>query len=100
MTSTTQGGVGTDGVFRDPWGSPYIVTVDANYDGKTIDAFYGQGSVSGADDRAGLNGLTRVKAGYQANSSVLVWSLGPDGLASTDGKANQGANRDNILSWQ
>ncbi len=100
VTSTTQGGVGTDGVFRDPWGSPYIVTVDANYDGKTIDAFYGQGSVSGADDRAGLNGLTRVKAGYQANSSVLVWSLGPDGLASTDGKANQGANRDNILSWQ
>ena len=33
-------------VFRDPWGSPYIVTVDANYDGKTIDAFYGQGDVS------------------------------------------------------
>ncbi|HJO09846.1 MAG TPA: type II secretion system protein, partial [Verrucomicrobiota bacterium] len=31
VTSTTQGGVGTDGVFRDPWGSPYIVTVDANY---------------------------------------------------------------------
>ncbi|MDP7048743.1 MAG: prepilin-type N-terminal cleavage/methylation domain-containing protein [Verrucomicrobiota bacterium] len=100
VTSTTQGGVGTDGVFRDPWGSPYIVTVDANYDGKTIDAFYGQGSVSAAERNEGLNGLTRVKGGYQANSSVLVWSLGPDGLASADEKANQGTNKDNILSWQ
>ena len=103
VTSTTQGGVGTDGVFRDPWGSPYIVTVDANYDGKTIDAFYGQGGVSAltkADNNQGLNGLTRVKGGYQANSSVLVWSLGPDGLASAGEKANQGVNKDNILSWQ
>jgi len=103
VTSTTQGGVGTDGVFRDPWGSPYIVTVDATYDGKTIDAFYGQGGVSAptkADNNEGLNGLTRVKGGYQANSSVLVWSLGPDGLASAGEKANQGTNKDNILSWQ
>ncbi|MDP7292818.1 MAG: hypothetical protein QF497_11385, partial [Verrucomicrobiota bacterium] len=100
VTSTTQGGVGTDGVFRDPWGSPYIVTVDANYDGKTIDAFYGQGSVSTAEGNEGLTGLRRVKGGYQANSSVLVWSLGPDGLASAGEKANQGVNKDNILSWQ
>jgi len=100
VTSTTLGGVGSDGVFRDPWGSPYIVTVDANYDGKTIDAFYGQSDVSAAERNEGLNGLTRVKSGYQANSPVLVWSLGPDGKASADEKANQGTNKDNILSWQ
>ena len=100
VTSTTEGGVGIDGVYRDPWGSPYIVTLDANYDGKTIDAFYGQASVSGAERNEGLNGLTRVKGGYQANSSVLVWSLGPDRLSSADEKADQGVNRDNILSWQ
>ena len=100
VTSTTQGGVGTDGVFRDPWGSPYIVTVDANYDGKTIDAFYGQGAVSGSDKSAGLTGLTKVKGEYQANTPVMVWSLGPDGLASEGEMANQGVNKDNILSWQ
>ena len=100
VTSTTQGGVGTDGVFRDPWGSPYIVTVDANYDGKTIDAFYGQGAVSGSDKSVGLTGLTKVKGGYQANTPVMVWSLGPDGLASEGEMANQGVNKDNILSWQ
>jgi prepilin-type N-terminal cleavage/methylation domain-containing protein len=100
VTSTTQGGVGTDGVFRDPWGSPYIVTVDANYDGKTIDAFYGQSSVSAMEGNEGLMGLTRVKRGYQANSSVLVWSLGPDGDAGTNSNAILGSNKDNILSWQ
>jgi len=31
---------------------------------------------------------------------VLVWSLGPDGSASASEKANQGVNKDNILSWQ
>ena len=100
VTSTTQGGVGTDGVFRDPWGSPYIVTVDANYDGKTIDAFYGQGAVSSADKNAGLTGLTKVTAGYQANTPVMVWSLGPDGDAGTNNNATLGSNKDNILSWQ
>jgi prepilin-type N-terminal cleavage/methylation domain-containing protein len=100
VTSTTQGGVGTDGVFRDPWGSPYIVTVDANYDGKTIDAFYGQSQVSKANDRAGLTGLTKVNAGYQASTPVMVWSLGPDGDAGTNTNAILGSNKDNILSWQ
>ena len=57
VTSTTQGGVGTDGVFRDPWGSPYIVTVDANYDGKTIDAFYGLGDVSRDGQERRFDGL-------------------------------------------
>ena len=30
----------------------------------------------------------------------MVWSLGSDGLASAGEKANQGVNKDNILSWQ
>ena len=48
----------------------------------------------------GLNGLIRVKGLYQANSPVLVWSLGPDGSASKIEKADEGVNKDNILSWQ
>ena len=35
-----------------------------------------------------------------ANTPVMVWSLGPDGLASAGEKANKGGNKDNILSWQ
>jgi hypothetical protein len=79
--------------------------VDANYDGKTIDAFYGLSKVSkpiAMKGNEGLMGLSRVNVGYQANSSVLVWSLGPDGDCVVDKKikANQGVNKDNILSWQ
>ena len=99
-TSESEPGVGVDGVYRDPWGNPYIVTVDGNYDGKTIDVFYGQGGISAAGKGAGLNGLTKTKGGYQSNKAVMVWSLGPDGLASADAKANADVNADNILSWQ
>ena len=93
-------GVGPDGVYRDPWGNPYIVTVDLNYDGKTLDGFYRQSAVSAQEGKMGLNGLTRVNGGYQANAPVLVWSLGPDGQADAGAKANAGVNKDNILSWQ
>ena len=99
-TSVSEPGVGTDGVYRDPWGNPYIVTVDGNHDGKAIDAFYGRGSVSAAGKGAGLNGLTKTKGGYLANVPVMVWSLGPDGLANGDAKGNTGVNDDNVLSWQ
>ena len=27
-------GMGSDGAFRDPWGNPYRITLDLNYDGK------------------------------------------------------------------
>ena len=37
---TNTPGVGPDGVYRDPWGNPYIITVDLNYDDKARDAFY------------------------------------------------------------
>ncbi|HEX4646279.1 MAG TPA: type II secretion system protein, partial [Verrucomicrobiae bacterium] len=42
----TSPGVGTDGVYRDPWGTPYIITLDMNYDNKCRDAFYRQQKVS------------------------------------------------------
>ena len=54
----------------------------------------------------GWNGLTRDTTQYpsgdffEAARSVMVWSLGPDGDADPTVNANQGANKDNILSWQ
>src|SRR6266480_1590799 len=60
-------GVGSDGVYRDPWGNPYIITLDLNGDNKCRDAFYKLGSVSqipnGGDK--GLNGLYRSIASDQ-----------------------------------
>src|SRR5438552_7219872 len=95
-------GVGLDGVYRDPWGNPYIITVDLNGDNKCRDAFYRQDSVSGilGGGDKGLNGLFR-SAGtgtFEANRPIMVWSFGPDGMID-GGPANKGFNKDNILSW-
>ena len=43
---------------------------------------------------------------FEANSPVMVWSAGPDKMIDPNigggaaGKANRGANKDNILSWK
>jgi prepilin-type N-terminal cleavage/methylation domain-containing protein len=65
-------GLGSDGVLRDPWGNPYIITVDMNDDNVCKDAYYGD-----------------IKA------EVAVWSLGPDGQYGDAAK-----DKDNIRSWK
>ena len=46
VSDTVSPGVGLDGVYRDPWGDPYVISMDLNYDGVCQDAFYCQQSVS------------------------------------------------------
>ena len=46
---TSSSGVGTDLVYRDPWGNPYIITMDLNYNEMCVDAIYGKNAVSGGD---------------------------------------------------
>lgn len=115
------GGIGPDGVLRDPWGAPYIVSVDLNYDGHVRDAYYRQEAVSRDAGTSsvdqGYNGLRRVAAvgpqdttanRFEANSPVVAWSFGPDGAIgkgqggsySPVARANEGHNRDNVLSWK
>jgi hypothetical protein len=85
-------------VYRDPWGNPYIVSIDYNYDNKTRDAFYSNPTVSDG----GLNGLylNQSVTRYEANAPVMVWSFGKDGTANSTVSANEGVNRDNLLGWQ
>lgn len=75
-------GLGPDLNFRDPWGNPYIVTFDLNYDNKVADPIYG------------------VTPG-----SVLVWSRGPDGKFAVPGTPGPTAdslaeNKDNLKHWK
>ena len=97
-------GVGPDGVYRDPWGNPYIISMDLNYDGKCLDDFYRAPDVSrNPGTGLGINGLIKRTTGpglYEANSPVMVWSVGPDKDASPTVRADQGVNKDNILSWK
>jgi prepilin-type N-terminal cleavage/methylation domain-containing protein len=106
VSQTTSGGMGPDGIYRDPWGNPYIVTLDLSGDGRCRDAFYRLERVSGMSGALGYNGLSRDTtqhpAGdfFEASKSVMIWSLGADGNADATVNANLGANKDNILSWQ
>ncbi|MSU35819.1 MAG: prepilin-type N-terminal cleavage/methylation domain-containing protein [Pedosphaera sp.] len=107
-------GVGEDGVYRDPWGNPYMITLDLNYDNKSRDGFYRRDVISKdlADSNGirGLVGLVKatdansafVNDGYEANATAMVWSFGPDRRADETSKADNkaGTNFDNILSWK
>ena len=92
-------GVGRDGVYRDPWGNPYIITLDLGFDGMAVDGAYGK---------------LRKGKGVPPNilkatlpREILVWSFGPDGKADiypatgSDPNAKPiGDNKDNICSWE
>jgi prepilin-type N-terminal cleavage/methylation domain-containing protein len=101
-------GVGPDLVYRDPWGNPYIISMDLNFNSTTEDAFYSLASVSQqqSGSAAGFNGLTDLSDStgaandYEYHGGAMVWSLGPDGKADVGFHANTGVNRDNVLSWQ
>lgn len=68
-------GIGDDGVYRDPWGNPYIITLDVNGDGFCEDPLYGK-----------------------VRQKVFVWSFGPDARADLSLKPGEGVNQDNITT--
>jgi hypothetical protein len=95
-------GVGIDGTYRDPWGNAYIISMDLNFDEKCEDALYRKSAVSLKEGQTGYNGLFNngVADAFVYNGGVMVWSKGPDGKADPGTKANQGVNKDNVLSWK
>lgn len=115
VNDTSSSGVGKDGVYRDPWGNPYIITVDLNYDEKARDALYRRQNVSQDSGRTGINGLLNADSSgssdkFDHNGGVMVWSAGPDGKIDINprpasarppfGSAGYGVNKDNVLSWK
>ena len=92
-------GLGTDGVMRDPWGSPYIVALDFNYDGWVSNSVYNANVVNGFN-----TGLVRQggagSSTWALKDSVMVFSFGPDASFSDTSSANSPVNKDNILSWK
>ncbi len=101
---TPLGGVDNTGVYRDPWGNPYIITVDASYDDQSSDLLYSRQSISQSSAATGFNGLSNPNANpntdnFLYHGKVMVWSAGPDKTYDI-GPSNQGKNKDNILSWK
>ncbi len=113
---TPEPGVDITGVYRDPWGDPYVISMDLNYDNQCSDYLYSRQMVSQNPPpltppytQNGYNGLSNpnATAGTQSqkddflfNGKVMVWSLGPDKQYDVNTPANLGFNKDNVLSWQ
>ncbi|HSY19103.1 MAG TPA: prepilin-type N-terminal cleavage/methylation domain-containing protein [Candidatus Acidoferrales bacterium] len=103
-------GVDNDGIYRDPWGNPYIITMDTSYDDQCSDFMYCRQAVSqdpsAANPQTGYYGLLNPNPGanppnnYLYHGKVMVWSAGPDKSYDSTVGAKVGANKDNILSWQ
>jgi prepilin-type N-terminal cleavage/methylation domain-containing protein len=108
-------GIDNNLIYRDPWGNPYIITMDLSYDDRCQDTFYSLQAVSqnpplpAAYVQTGFNGLANPNTApggqpqldnYLYHGKVMVWSAGPDGKIDPTVPSNQGVNKDNILSWQ
>jgi prepilin-type N-terminal cleavage/methylation domain-containing protein len=88
-------GVTTAGRYYDPWGSPYAIALDADYDNEVTNP-YGAGKGAGPD---------KIRQG------VIAWSLGKNGalgggnaasgnFANESGTANVFTSSGDVISWQ
>jgi prepilin-type N-terminal cleavage/methylation domain-containing protein len=79
------------GDFVDPWGTPYNVAIDGNYDNQVANA-YTDGS-AGGDQNA--------TPAYALHIGVIAWSFGADQAIGTRTPANSSfTNSDDVISWQ
>ena len=67
------------GVFYDPWGQPYRLALDADYDGTIANPYPDDGPIT---------------------ASVIVWSLGKDGQQGAPANPRTAKGSDDICSWQ
>lgn len=102
-SDNTSAGIGQDGNLRDPWGNQYIISMDTSLDQQTGDTLYSRTFVSQDSGVKGLNAFSNpanVTDGFRLAGQYLIWSRGPDGLATNNVPANKGVNQDNVLGWQ
>lgn len=86
-----------DHEYRDPWGHPYVISVDVNLDGFVRDAMYARAALYPHD---AVEPLTKRNGLYELSGKVMVWSRGRDGKVSASEPANSGVNKDNLRSWR
>ena len=81
--SSPKNGIGQDGQPYDPWGTPYIIVIDSNY------------------DNAITNPYTGTSAGFNPiNTGAIVWSLGVDKQGGQGSSKTSGTGLDDVISWQ
>ncbi|HYK23819.1 MAG TPA: hypothetical protein VEU75_04050, partial [Candidatus Acidoferrum sp.] len=69
----------------DPWGTPYAVKIDGDYNNQIATNPYGD------NNGAGPSPLPQ---------SVIAWSYGKDQALGTRGGSTNFTNSDDVISWQ
>jgi prepilin-type N-terminal cleavage/methylation domain-containing protein len=86
QTNSRSGIKTSDGQWYDPWGTPYVIEIDGNYNNAVANPY-------------------TANAGATPNLSigVIAWSLGVDtsgATAAASGDKNTGVYADDVISWQ
>jgi len=77
----------SDGQYYDPWGAPYAVEIDGNFDNQIAVNPYADPSPPGPP------------GGTPLRSGVIAWSLGKDQTLGSNNNSNY-INSDDVISWQ
>jgi len=93
-------GLGTDGVFRDPWGNPFIIAFDVGGDWVTESCFKGVDRPPVLPPSSVTGEIMQHSDHFCAQTRWLIWSFGPDGQADPALKVHEGVNADNLYSWR
>ena len=96
-TETNSMGVTEGGEWYDPWGAPYIIAIDGNYDGYIT---AGTNTIKLLQyNKDGVNYLTyNGQAALQ--TGCVAGSFGGDHTQGSTSNANEFNNSDDVLSWQ
>jgi prepilin-type N-terminal cleavage/methylation domain-containing protein len=86
---TNSPGIGADDILRDPWGSPYIITLDLSYDGKCFDYTLNQ---------LYQNNSPAPTSPLMVSGDAIVWSFGPDRTVQLTSPLNTGFNHQTITT--
>ena len=101
--STNDAGLGPDLVLRDPWGNPYIITINYSYNNRCQDALYSNAAVAAdpSSPNTGYKGLFRTPPSTTYELAGVGHDLvdGPGRKASVTVPAINGVNADNVLNW-
>ena len=79
-------GIDTNNILRDPWGMPYIITLDLNGDGKCTDSL----------SWSALMGTTN----FSVPGSSMIWSFGPLKRVDLNSPYNSVTNKYLVTSWK
>jgi prepilin-type N-terminal cleavage/methylation domain-containing protein len=86
--TTNSPGIATDDVLRDPWGMPYMVTLDLNGDNRVFDQYLNQMYYNQFTNKLYVPG------------HAVVWSFGPTKQINISQKMNNIVNKYIVSSYQ